>query len=239
MGCEFIGKMLARPMKVCPPVAVLKLDHNQFGSEGVIALTEGLKQNEFLKTLSLCYCNIDSRGGRSLFEILIFQKSKLEELILTGNCLRNEGVKMVLNGVSIAKELKKIYLADNQFNEAPDVLDCIRSCMKTNKNLAKYDFRNNDLNDAGKYASLLIVLAVIYFTEMLGPETDENGEESGKISHVNEIEISERAQGKKLVEEGPPPVYKSLIALFKEQLALNKPKKGKKGKGGKKGKKKK
>ena len=28
LGCEFIGKMLARPMKVCPPVAVLKLDHN-------------------------------------------------------------------------------------------------------------------------------------------------------------------------------------------------------------------
>ena len=188
-----------------------------------------------MKTVSLCYCNIDSRGGRPLFETLIFQKSKLEELILTGNCLRNEGVKMVLNGVSISKELKKIYLADNQFNEAEDVLDCIKSCMKTNKALAKYDFRNNDLNDAGKFEfELTLLIAVIYFTEMLGPETDENGEESGKISHVNEIEISERAQGKKLVEEGPPPVYKSLIAIFKEQLALNKPKKGKKGKGGKK-----
>ena len=46
-------------------------------------------------------------------ELLIFSKSKLEELILTGNNLRNEGAKMVLNGVSIAKELKKIYLGDN------------------------------------------------------------------------------------------------------------------------------
>ena len=41
----------------------------------------------------------------------------MEELILTGNSLRNEGAKMVLNGVSIAKELKKIYLADNQLNK--------------------------------------------------------------------------------------------------------------------------
>lgn len=65
----------------------------------------------------MCYCNIDADGARSLFELLIFSKSKLEELILTGNHLRNEGVKMVLNGVSVAKELKKIYLADNQFNE--------------------------------------------------------------------------------------------------------------------------
>lgn len=38
---------------------------------------------------------------------------------------------------------------------------------------------------------MLPILAVIFFTEMLGPE------EEGKISHVTEIEISERATGKK------------------------------------------
>ena len=69
---------------------------------------------------------------------------------------------------------------------------------------------------------------------MLGPEED------GKISHVVEIEISERSTGKKLTsEEGETPeVYTSYLKLFKDQIALNKPKKGKKGKG-KKGKKKK
>ena len=75
----------------------------------------------------------------------------MEELILTGNALRNEGTKMILNGVSIAKELKKIYLADNQFNESEDVLESIRGCMARNKTLARYDFRNNDLRDDGKY----------------------------------------------------------------------------------------
>ena len=59
---------------------------------------------------------------------------------------------------------------------------------------------------------------------MLGPE------EEGKISHVTEIEISERAIGKKLETEEPP-TYVSYMKLFKDQLALNKPKKGKKGKG--------
>ena len=68
---------------------------------------------------------------------------------------------------------------------------------------------------------------------MLGPE------DQGKIAHVVETEVSERATGKKLTsEEGvTPEVYTPYIKLFKEQLALNKPKKGKKGKG--KGKKKK
>lgn len=195
-----------------------------------MALRDGLKTNEWMRTLSLTYCGIDSRGGRPLFEILIFQKSKLEELILTGNQLRNEGVITVLNGVSIAKALKKIYLADNQFNEEEEVLQTIKTCMLRNKELARYDFRNNDLKDA----------AVIFFTEMLGPDTDENGEPTDKINHVTEIEISERSRGKKMTEEGPPPVYTTYIKLFKDQLALNKPKKGKKGKkGGKKGKKKK
>ena len=58
---------------------------------------------------------------------------------------------MILNGVSIAKELKKIYLADNQFNEEPEMLEAIKSCMSRNKTLAKYDFKNNDLKDNGKF----------------------------------------------------------------------------------------
>ena len=72
----------------------------------------------------------------------------------------------MLNGVSIAKELKKIYLADNQFNEEPEVLECIKSCMNRNKSLARYDFRNNDLKDDGKllpfelYYKLLTLLSI-------------------------------------------------------------------------------
>ena len=80
-------------------------------------------------------------------------------------------------------------------------------------------------------------LAVEFFIDMLGPE------EEGKISHVTEIEISERATGKRKV--GGPDIPEEeqkeepLIKIFKDPLGLNKPKKGKKGKkGGKKKKKK-
>ena len=70
----------------------------------------------------------------------------------------NEGVKEVLNGVSIAKELKKIYLADNQFNEEPSVLEAIKICMTRNKTLARYDFRNNDFKDDGKLTNIELIL---------------------------------------------------------------------------------
>jgi len=70
---------------------VLKLDHNNFGSEGIIALAEGLVQNKVITHISLTYCNIDASGSRALFEILIYQQSNLEELNIGGNHLRNEG----------------------------------------------------------------------------------------------------------------------------------------------------
>lgn len=72
LGCEFIGKCLNKPLAHCPTISVLKLDHNQFGSEGMLALKDGLKANEFMRTLSLTYCGIDAKGGRALFELLIF-----------------------------------------------------------------------------------------------------------------------------------------------------------------------
>jgi len=71
LGCEFLGKTLT-PGPTCPPVMVLKLDHNLFGSKGIILLSDGLKTNENIKLLSVCYCDIDQEGARSLFEILIF-----------------------------------------------------------------------------------------------------------------------------------------------------------------------
>jgi len=72
--------------------------------------------------------------------------------------------------------------------------------MTRNKTLAKYDFRYNDLKDA----------AIIFFTEMLGPE------EEGKISHVTELECGERAVGKVLTDPGPPEVLTPYVNIFKD-----------------------
>jgi len=64
--------------------------------------------------------------------------------------LRNEGVIVVLKGVSIAKSLKKISLADNQFSDDEDVMKMVEFCMVKNKNLGKYDFKYNNISDYGK-----------------------------------------------------------------------------------------
>ena len=133
-----------------PTIQILKLDHNQFGSQGVINLSQSLAINPFVKILSLTYCNIDHTAAQALFEILIYTRSALEEVNLSGNLLRNEGVRRVLLGTSIAKNLKKIYLADNQFNDDEAMVKAIEFCMVKNKNLSRYDFKYNNITDKGK-----------------------------------------------------------------------------------------
>lgn len=169
LGCEFIGKTL-HPRANCN-IQILKLDHNDIGGQGVTALVEGLAINQSLQMLSLTYCDIDQSGARAIFELLIYSKSNLEELNLSGNHLRNEGVIVVFRGLSINKKLKKIYLADNQFNEHDSVLAAIEQCWNKNKNLGRYDLRYNTLTDYG----------VGKFTTYL--ET---------ANHVFEVEIPER-----------------------------------------------
>ena len=69
--------------------------------------------NSVLRILSLTYCGIDAGAKNALFEILIYTRSALEEINLSGNMLGNEGVCKVLQGTAVAKSLKKMYLADN------------------------------------------------------------------------------------------------------------------------------
>jgi len=148
LGCEFLSKAL-HP-KLQPQIQILKLDHNLFGSDGLIALSEGLAVNPVLRMLSLTYCGIDSLGAEALFEILIYSRSALEEVNLSGNLLMNEGIITVLRGVAIAKSLKKILVADNQFNDDEEVMKALEFCMKKNDRLGKYDLKYNNIGEQGK-----------------------------------------------------------------------------------------
>ena len=112
---------------------------------------------------------------------MIFTKSALEELNLTGNHLRNEGIIILLRGLSIAKSLKKIYLTDNQFNEADEVLEAFRICMNKNKTLGRYDLMYNNFSEQG----------VNFFMNVVENEA----------KHVYELEFSERGLGTGQIKE--------------------------------------
>jgi len=85
--------------KVQSPIHTLKLDHNDIGDKGVQALATGLCMNATINSLSLTYCNITEKGSRALFEIIIYTKSQLKELNLSGNSLKNEGIPIIMKGL--------------------------------------------------------------------------------------------------------------------------------------------
>ena len=109
LGCQFIGKTINphNPDSKCN-LTILKLDHNPIGSEGMGYLAEGLRQNKNIVNLSLTYCNIDEKGAKNIFDILLFQGSQLEDIDLGGNHLRDSGSIEVLRGASASKNLKRL-----------------------------------------------------------------------------------------------------------------------------------
>jgi Ran GTPase-activating protein (RanGAP) involved in mRNA processing and transport len=169
LGCDFISRIL-HPQSPSS-ITILKLDHNNIGSEGMNFLSKGLTMNKNLSELSVTYCNIDADGARAIFEILIYTKSGLKRLNLTGNHLRNEGIIKVLRGASCAKVLEQFNIADNQFGEDDEVLQALKFCMKRNLTLGHYDLKFNAINDEG----------IKFLTEVLI-----------EAEHVWDVEVSER-----------------------------------------------
>ena len=90
LGCEFLNR--AFNMHTGGKLQMIKLDHNPIGSEGMNILSESLGQNSVVNLLSLTYCEIGIEGCQGLFEVIIYQNSKIIELALTGNPFMNEGI---------------------------------------------------------------------------------------------------------------------------------------------------
>jgi len=84
---------------------MIKLDHNPLGNEGAKILSQGLGCNADVQLLSLTYCEIGPEGAEGLFEIIIYQNSKMIELSLTGNPLKDEGIITIFHGLAAAKAL--------------------------------------------------------------------------------------------------------------------------------------
>ena len=128
---------------------IIKLDHNPLGDEGANILAQNLGSNSQIQVLSLTYCQIRVAGAQGLFEIIIYQNSKVLELGLTGNPLMQEGAVKIFQALSCAKSLQTIYISDCQWELNDDIFPVIENCMKTNETLTKYDIKHNEINDEG------------------------------------------------------------------------------------------
>ena len=90
LGCEQLNRAFTTKVGGC--LQMIKLDHNPIGDEGMNILAQSLGYNPDVNLLSLTYCEIGPIGAEGLFEIIIYQNSKMIELGLTGNPLKDEGI---------------------------------------------------------------------------------------------------------------------------------------------------
>jgi hypothetical protein len=168
LGCSFLGRSLGFGGNF--NVQCLVLDFNQIGSEGMEQLAQGLAQNRSLMRLDLNYCGIDSKGGRFLFEILIFVYSNLEQLGLRGNDLEKEGLLEVVRGAKRAKKMKAVDLADNKFGEDKETIEALISLLQTNLSIEKYDLVGNYITDVGAEKLIHGLIGLHHLKEVKIPE---------------------------------------------------------------------
>lgn len=76
----------------------INLDYNEFGDKGCLELCRGLVNNVSLLSLSLSYCNLTSKSGQVLGDIL--STTAIKDLYLNGNELRCQGVIDLLKTIS-------------------------------------------------------------------------------------------------------------------------------------------
>lgn len=78
------------------------------------------------------YCGIGPEGGKPLANILFYVESEMEQVLLRGNELGDEGAINLFRGVKRNQKLKVLDVADNKFSEAPDILELLLELFQNN-----------------------------------------------------------------------------------------------------------
>ena len=119
VGAFALGRSLSCMMNLS--LITLNLDYNMtLGSEGVAALSQGLRTNSTLKKLSLRYCKLDSDAGAPLGEVMAFIRCGLNILDIQGNHIGGKGLFDLCPGLQNNKSLTKLVLADNDISESEE-----------------------------------------------------------------------------------------------------------------------
>jgi len=139
-------------------LAYLSIGCSKFGGKGLQILSEGLANNDGLKSLNLEYKGLDcsdgsdgAEGVRALSAALR-NNSALEELLLSRNPLGDEGVSILLRGLSGShSRLRSLVLSD--VGVGMDGMLVLGRTLQTRPSLSSVDISNNGLVGAAGCAA--------------------------------------------------------------------------------------
>ena len=150
-GAHSIGRGLSVGMN--KTLTSLVMDFNRtLQSNGVAALCKGLATNSTLKKLSLKHCGIDETGAAPIAHVLLFNRSALMSLDLTGNSLKGHGLIDLCDGLKENCSLKAIRLAENGIGQSEGDLKSLQilsNVLSTNNSLMAVDLLHNRIGTKG------------------------------------------------------------------------------------------
>ena len=138
---------LADGLKSCNNLQTLNLNSNNIGAEGAIALADGLKSCNNLKTLVLADSNIGDEGAVALADGLK-SCSNLQTLNLSDNDISAEGIVALVDALKSCNNLQELHLSANYIGAegALALADGLKS------NLKSLVLTGNNIGDDGAVA---------------------------------------------------------------------------------------
>ncbi|CAF0854560.1 unnamed protein product [Adineta steineri] len=112
IGVDFLAKALM----INSTLEVLDLESNNIANLGVQSLAEMVRENRTLKDLHLGYNCIENRGMEVFLNAIDNNKSTIELLSLSGNCLDDKCLDNLEKMIHDNKKLRQLDLYENHFS---------------------------------------------------------------------------------------------------------------------------
>ncbi|KAG2229426.1 hypothetical protein INT48_004937 [Thamnidium elegans] len=151
-GALSIGVMLRDYEDSVQSLIGLYLDNNDL-SQGIEYITQALRRNQSLLTLSMCDCKIDSKGCVLVGEALKYnQHLEIFDMGYNPLCSSNmDGINQIRQALNINRSLKDLRLTDTDIGTEAAI--ALAECLPENNSLVRLDLsRNPQIKIAGLMA---------------------------------------------------------------------------------------
>lgn len=151
-----------------PKLAIAKLDISCSSIDGnaAIAIISALSKASTLKSLNMAEnAYIESTGWIGCFQVMKDCEFVLEELIVNGNNINDEGAAILFESITMNGSLKTLNIAQNRSITSAGWIACFRLLLDAGCNLATLHLCENNIDDEGAtvLVELLANISTLYF----------------------------------------------------------------------------
>ena len=118
------------------------------GPSWIEPLMDSIKNNSHIKHFLLGNNIIDTKGACAIANFIVTaHEPKIETWYIAGNCIDNEGIKLIAKSLQTDTDTKTLWLKRNPLN--PEGIKYLGEMLKFNKSIECIDLHNTNVSDEG------------------------------------------------------------------------------------------